>query len=289
MTKQVTRRLLINSLLLLVVAVLVYFIWYQPAIDKRKMNNNQTLFSIAPYQVERINIQHSNHADVVLTKEKQQWVLEEPGIAPVNPDKVKHLLTILQEPVIASYDLQGKDLSVYGLNPGKIKLKIISTDYEEEATFGSTNAVTLNRYILKNNTIYTISEIVYGMLGSSVIQLLEHRLLPEYLDVVEIDAPELFKTLPLSFWKKREAKNLADYIGDETILGKIKVTVQYAKQDKTHASSSALIQPHAGENTEIISKKQVIEFHILEINPAMVLGRPDLKIKYSFNEGILKE
>ncbi len=277
MAKQVSSRLLLNSLLLIVVAILVYFIGYQPI--KQRASAQQSLFSIATYQATGIHIQRPDKTAVTLIKKSDKWALIEPAIAAVNGERIKHLLTILQEPVIATYDPAGMDMSQFGLAPGKIKLRITSTDHAEEITFGSTNSVTLNRYILKNNTIHTINEIVYGVLGSSVTQLLAHRLLPDYAEIVSIDAPKLLARISPEFWHNVEAKDIADYNGDETIIGKIKLTIQKA-------------QNMGGNKTEQVvanqNETQSIVFNILAIKPSLILARPDLNVKYTFDENVMK-
>ncbi len=260
-------RLWVNLLLLVVGAALAYIIWYQP----QQKAATQRLFHTAGYQANDIYIQRTGKKDIRLRKEHDKWRLTEPAIAAVNQDRVKHLLTILQEPIIATYDPAGKDLSAFGLNPGKIKLTINA----EEATFGSTNPVTLNRYILKNNKIYTIREIVYGVLGTSITAILAHRLLPEDYKVVKVDAPELFAKIPFYLWNQIEASGLADMTGKETIIAKIQLS----------------IQPIASESNDLVlesQRSQQIELGILALKPQLVLGRLDLNVKYTFNREVMK-
>lgn len=259
-----SKRLWLNLILLLIGAVLVYFVAYNPTQTLKKgQQNPNSLFTIAPYQAEDILIEHKNKPAIVFRKINDQWRLIKPGIAPVNSEKIKHLLTILREPVIASYDPEGKDLTQFGLAPSKIKLTINS----EEATFGSTNPVTLNRYILKNNRIYTIKEIVYGVLGTSVVSFLTHRLVPDLVlekEAVKVKStPEMFSQKKSSFWQQLEARNIADYEGDETIIGKIELLL-YSDQ-----------------------QQEQINLDVLEIEPVLVLGRPDLQVKYTYDKNIL--
>lgn len=255
------KRLWLNIVLVVLLGGLVYFIMSQPSQQQQAQQQNrnaQRLFNLASYQVEMIHIQRPNGADIKLQKVNEKWQLLEPARAAVNQDRIKHLLTIVDEPVIAEYELKDKELSTFGLDPGKITLTI----NEEQAIFGSTNPVTLNRYILKNNKIYTIKEIVYGVLGSSVTNLLTHTVLPEHIKVSSILAPELFQGLPLDFWTTTQAIDIADYVGDETIIGKMTLTLQ---------------------------DEQAIVLDLLSIKPLLVIGRPDLKVKYTFDENNTSE
>ncbi len=262
-----SKRLWLNLILLVVGAVLVYFVAYNPVPTLKKgQQNPNSLFSIAPYQAEDILIEHKDKPAIVFMKINDQWQLMKPGIAPVNSERIKHLLTILREPIIASYDPEGKDLTPFGLSSSKIKLTINS----EEATFGSTNPVTLNRYILKNNTIYTIKEIVYGVLGTSVVSFLTHRLLPEQATVEVKSLPELFSEKDTSFWQQLEAQNIADYDGEETVIGKIELLVSIENQQ---------------EVTSRISEQ--LSLDVLQIEPVLVLGRSDLQVKYTYDKNVL--
>lgn len=245
------KRTLLNLVLLFFVVALALFIWLQPFSGQQQAPKR--LFELAPYEAELILIQRKDAPDIKLQKLDGAWQLVLPGRAPVNQERIKQLLTVLEEPIIASYDLEGKALSEFGLDPGKISLTINT----EQATFGATNPVTLNRYILKDKKIYTIKEIVYGVLGSSVVNLLKHDLLPESSKVVSVSAPALFQPLDTDFWTDIKAIDIADYSGDETIIGKI--TLELSDQSST-------------------------ELDILAIKPALVFGRSDLRVKYTFDE-----
>lgn len=271
------KRIGLNLFLLMVGVVLFYFITDQPAFfqqDQKGQASHVRLFSMAPYQATDIQIKRQGQLDIVFNKVDDQWLLVKPGIAAVNPDKVKHVLTIINEPVIASYDLAGKDLGAFGLSQGKIKLTI----NHEELIFGSTNAITLNRYLLKNNKIYTINEIVYGVLGGSVVGFLKHQLLPEPYNIESIVAPELFNHVSDQFWAEVEARNMADYEGDEIVIGKIKLKIKL----KTELKMGLREADPANQN-----QPQIIEFDILASQPVLILGRPDLQVKYTFDKSIL--
>ena len=277
MAKQVSKRLILNSLLIILFAMLVYFIGYQPNFKQpadRAMGQSNALFTIASYQANHIKIIRVGEQSIELTKKADDWQLTQPALAPLNKNRIKHLLTILEEPIVASYKVAGKDLKTFGLTPGKVELIIASKDKTESLIFGKTNAVTLNRYVLKNNEIHTINEIVYGVLGTSITQLLAHHLLPDSVEITKVEAPALLANFPHSFWQNVEAQNIADDNGDDTIIGKVVIEVVEKAETTTELSNI---------------KNESITFNILAIKPALVLSRPDLKVKYTFAEGILSE
>lgn len=246
-----SKRVWINLLLLIAFAVLVSFIFFKP---EPAAPPAKGLFSVTPYDATEITIQRPDDTLIRLRKNDTQWALEEPTQAPLNQDRIKHLLTILQEPIINSYPLDPQQLTTFGLdNASAIALTINA----ETVLFGKTNAVTRNRYALKGQQVYTIAEIIYGTLGSSLTNLLTHRLFLPSSTINTIEAPEIFDTEKTSAWESLEAINIADYIGDETIIGEIKVTM---------------------------SDGVIHTFNLFAHAPQLILGRDDIKVKYTFSE-----
>lgn len=247
------KRLWLNILLLGIAALLVFLLAYEPKIDVSEQP--QRLFKVTGYDARLILIERQNQPDIMLKKTLDDWELVKPGIAPVNNQRIRHLLTLLGEPVISQLDAEGADLKLFKLDPGKIKLTI----NDETLTFGKTNPITKNRYVLKNKSIYTIAEIVYGTLGSSVTHLLQHRLLPVNQKALDIEAPSHFlsTTSALENWNMLEAENIADYRGNETILALISLSLESGNK---------------------------LEFEVLAIKPQLVLGRADLKVKYTLGK-----
>lgn len=246
-----SKRLWINLLLIVALAGLVVFIFFKP---KPATPPAQRLFSIPPYDATTIIIQRPEKSPILLSKHETQWVLETPTQAAVNQDRIKHLLTILQEPIVSSYPLDPQQLQTFGLDE---ESAIALTINNETVLFGKTNPVTRNRYTLKDQHIHTIAEIIYGTLGSSLTNLLTHRLFFTGSRITEIQAPAIFDTEKTSEWETLEAINIADYAGDETTIGEIRVSL-------------------ADGTTQI--------FNLFAHAPQLILGREDIKVKYTFTE-----
>ncbi|CAA6809963.1 MAG: Unknown protein [uncultured Thiotrichaceae bacterium] len=246
-----SKRLWINLLLVIALAALLVFIFFKPELAAPPAKK---LFSVTPYDATAITIQRPEKATISLRKQQTRWMLEKPTQAAVNQDRIKHLLTILQEPIINSYPLDPQQLNTFGLNK---ESAIQLTINEETVLFGKTNAVTRNRYTLKNQQVHTIAEIIYGTLGSSLTNLLTHRLFINNNSISNIEAPALFDTEKVAEWGGLEAVNIADYVGDEIIIGEIKVTLT---DNSTHT------------------------FNLFAHEPKLILGRGDINVKYTFIE-----
>lgn len=261
------KKLWLNALLLSSVVLLVFLLSDSSRLENRATAPPQRLFQTPLYDVQRIMIERQGKTDIVLMKEQQQWLLIKPALAPLNHQRIQHLLTILDEPIQGKLARQEGDLEAFQLEAEKIKLTI----NDEKITFGMINPITKNRYVLKNTSIYTIKEIVYGTLGSSVTQLLQHRLLPNNLQVTQIETPASFynTTVAKEAWHTVEATNIADYSGNETILGIVSLTIQNNKQNN---------EKHRNHERTALT---TLVFDILAIKPTLILGRADLKVKYT--------
>lgn len=265
------KKLWLNLALLLLVVGLVLLLMINNKSEQAQHNAGKSmrLFDTLAQDVQRIVIERQGKQTVVLQKKQQYWLLAKPALAALSEQRIQHLLTIVEEPIQGKLARQEGDLARFQLDAEQIKLTI----NDEKITFGMINPVTKNRYVLKNGSIYMIKEIVYGTLGSSVTQLLQHRLLPRHLQVTQIEAPASFYTTATTYeaWHTVEATNIADYSDNETILGIVSLTLQSHKQ-----------QNNNNDNKQVTLTTLV--FDILAIKPTLILGRADLQVKYTIDK-----
>lgn len=154
-------RLWLNAGLLLLVLALAVLIWLKPGSDDKQSAQlldlslqDVTTIRITPTEVDRPAIR--------LKKEGDAWFLEEPWQKKAKAEKVAHLLTLLAEESISRYPAAGRNLEQYQLDPGLIKVSFNDT----ELTFGMSNPMNYQRYILKDNTIHLVNETVFSALTS---------------------------------------------------------------------------------------------------------------------------
>jgi hypothetical protein len=256
----------LNACLLLIVVLLIVFLVYSSEQSKRDVSQQRRLFQTTLQEAQRIVIERQGQESIVLARKQQHWLLVKPAVAPVNEQRIRHLLTILDESIQGELARREGDLKSFKLDVAQIKLTVNN----EKITFGMINPITNNRYVLKNTNIYTIKEIVYGTLGSSVTPLLQHRLLPDNMIVTQLEAPASFyhTAQAQETWGILEASNIADYIGNETILGIVSLTIQN-KNNKQHHEKPALT---------------TLVLDILAIKPTLIVGRADLNVKYTIDK-----
>jgi len=277
------KQLWLNLFLFLFMMLLIGLLVYTSKPSTNATDQRQGLFKTTLQDAHYIRIERQGQPAMVLEKKQQhtqhaqrdQWLLVKPALAPLNRGRVRHLLTILNEPIQYQLTRKKGDLKAFKLDAERIKLTI----NDEKITFGMINPVTHNRYVLKNAEIYTIKEIVYGTLGSTVTHLLQHRLLPESMSVTQIEAPAVFYQTKQAQekWRLLEATNIADYAADETILGSVSLTIQNSESNNEQNNKTPAIIT------------TMLVFDILAIKPTLILGRADLKVKYTLDKMATKQ
>ncbi len=165
--RSTTKRLLINLLLLLLVAGLIWFVaTRQP--EGRKLAESLYDKSMGD-NVTRVLIHVEGHDDILIENtagenQDDHWMITRPIQAEADEDKVQLLFTLLTDPVSASYDAAGKDLSQFGLDKQKMSISFNGV----KLLMGNLNPVGQTRYILKGNKIYLIAETASALMQAGL-------------------------------------------------------------------------------------------------------------------------
>lgn len=158
MMNQNKRRLIQNTILLMVTIALAIFVWNK--------NNQPKALSSTLYdesigdEASEIRIFKEGRKDITLKLVKGLWRVTAPDEFEANSEKVRHLFTLLSENADNNYPTQGKDLAQYGLEKERLSVSFNGV----KIVFGKLNEVSMQRYILKGDTMYLISETVSGLL-----------------------------------------------------------------------------------------------------------------------------
>ncbi|MCK5726585.1 MAG: hypothetical protein KAH22_07155 [Thiotrichaceae bacterium] len=249
-SKGLSKRTIVNILLFIALLVLVYFIIYKPQqIFKPSSAMGASLFSMAAYEAEDILIEYQGKPDLRVQKINNQWQLTQPAKANIEHKRIKLLLTIMQEPIVASYPKKGADLASFGLDKPKGRLTING----ELLEFGKTNPISLNRYLLKDGQVHTMNEIVYGVIGSALPQLLAHRLIADNHSLTEVKAPTQLEHISLATWQSLVANHITE-----------------GRQSK---------EASLGDLT-LIAETARYHYEVLSVEPTLLLYRKDLDISY---------
>jgi len=160
------KRLIQNLVLIVVVAVIGFFLWMQKEADKNNTSHlASTLYdkSIGDEATE-ILIHVKDRTDILLKNTNDVWMVVQPEEFVADKEQVRHLFTILSENAETSYDLEGKDLAQYGLDEDRLSISFNNV----KLVFGEYNPVSHKRYIRKADKMYLVSETITGLLQTGV-------------------------------------------------------------------------------------------------------------------------
>lgn len=200
-------RLFLNLVLLLLVAGLGGFVWWQGNQPEQKPDS---LLTQTRADITRVTITRNpagDRPDVIrLERTGEQWNMLEPKQVQANATRITQLFTLLDETVEASYDASGMELAQYGLKPAAVSVAF----NDETLSFGDENPVSHKRYILGSGKIKLASEAVYGLLTGDPLELVSNKLVPQGRTIRKVSLPEGFSSKPetLQNWQSADAVRL---------------------------------------------------------------------------------
>ena len=140
-----SRRSLVNLILLLLTALLaLLFWWLQPVALP-------TLTRLQPDQIQEIRISDLKGRDIQLHKTAEGWRL---GQAPANTARIRQLLGICATPSLQSFPAPRERLQEFGLNPPPIHLRLNRL----ELAFGGNDPINGWRYVRIGDVIHLIGD-----------------------------------------------------------------------------------------------------------------------------------
>jgi hypothetical protein len=156
------KRLLMNIGLLFLVIALTWLAYQQVQKDNEGVG---TLYSHAIGDtMQEIRILVPGQDELVLSAEGEEWFITHPVREKANPKSLRHLLTLLAEPILATYDAQDKTLDTYDLGTAAVRVKFNGVEY----ALGKLNPINRQRYILLEEQILMANEVVYELLRRGV-------------------------------------------------------------------------------------------------------------------------
>jgi len=259
-------QIITNLLLLIFVIALALFLFGNDE-DKNKIIKLSTL---SADQVEQVNIYH-NQREILLKKINQQWQLTKPVDIQANQFRIKTLLNLLSTTSHAQYETDNLKLEKYGLD--KPATYIIFND--TKIYFGIVNPVNNLRYVKIENKLHLIDDHYYPLLSSQMGTLVARELLPAEKQVNKLVLPTHTFTRDTNNKWQSTTEISADAIV-ETI---------YQWQHKQAFAVHDLVQRKSLGEIQVYFKndKTPVLFHITDVDPWLIIARPELKLEYHFN------
>lgn len=260
-------RLLVNLGLLLLVVALGYLVFTS---NDKDSDAARVLTNIKAESINTITIRHNNRVTNI-EKTNGHWQITSPVNIAANDFRIGTILNLLST---ASY----ADYAADSLEPGKYKLEPADTSItfnKLQIDFGMINPINNYRYVKVNNRVHLIDDHHYPLLSSQPGTLVARTLLPADSKINKLVLPE--QTLALNskeIW--RSTKEISADAVVET-LNNWRNTEAFGVHDYFERKSLGAIKVY------IDNVYEPIQFFITDVDPWLIIARPDIKLEYHFN------
>lgn len=216
-----------------------------------------------------IKIQHNNNNTSIEKQQSGQWHITQPTAVPANDFRINSILKLLNAPIHNHYTLDEINLNDTGLAKPLTKIQLNNHIIE----FGITNPATNLRYIKSSNTVYTIEDVYYPLLGSHFSTLVSLKLLPADRKIEKIilanqtiakDQNGLWQSNSkisadninkiLDHWKNVQAFGVHEYIERKAGLRQVFIFIE--------------------------GQQQPVTYMITDSDPWLILARPEIGLEY---------
>jgi len=263
-----SRRTLLNLILLAIVGILVLVVVYEPGIEEQA---NPTLTNIDKTTINKIILERTGQQAVTLEKGTGNWSMLAPYKMSANQIKAESLLSLLQEETFAQYALKDLDSKTYGLD---IPRATIIFNDNERFDFGGTEPLNKRRYVRYNDLLFVINDRFYYQLMSPVTTFVNHKLLPDSDNITRLVLPDLSLTLKDAKWELEPKQ------GD---VSNDRANELIENWRMSHAMHISEYDGKAGKQQAQVyldNSDTPVIFHIIIDGDNVYLGRPDLGLKY---------
>ena len=239
-------------------------------VDDIDQNGSKKLSNISADSIAKIFIHH-HQRDIVIDKLNQKWHLAKPVVISANQFRIKTLLNLLSTISHAQYKVDDLDLKKYGFDEADTYISFNDT----KIVFGIINPINNLRYVMMNNELHLIDDHHYPLLSSQTGTLVARELLPASTKVNKLVLPE--------YTLARDENDLWKSTND-TSSDAIVETIQQWTHKQAFAVHDYVERESLGEIQAYIENNDTpVIFNITDVDPWIIIARPDIKLEYHFN------
>jgi hypothetical protein len=256
---------LINIALLTAVVALGWWAYFKPVTK----SDAYPLSALRPGTLSSIRIERSGQAPMVLERKNGVWWVTRPISAQAEPFQVERLLAILDTK--ASARLATGDLKRFDLDRPSAKLVLNGQTF----AFGTVSTTNREQYVLTQDAVYTIDLRHGAALPADFTQLIRRRLFAGSEIPVAFELAEFALNNKSGKWTLTPAPT-------ELSADDVNRWV-----DQWRQASALRVEPYdqgksIGEIRIEFKDGAKLALGILQLEPVLILVRPDEKLQYTF-------
>jgi hypothetical protein len=262
-------RTLINIVLLVLIVLLGSYV-YITSQQETESTASILLTQLPADDVTQILIQH-NQRQLELSKTNNRWHMLQPINIEANNFRIDTLLKLLKTVSHAAYPVAELELSKYGLSKSDTSISFNDITIE----FGITNPVNSYRYIRIGDTVHLVDDHYYPLLSSQTGTLVARELIAGDAVIEKLVLPEL--TL------YKDENSLWQSSGN-TEPDAISETLHHWKNSQAFGVHNYMPRESLGDiSVYLAGETEPVRFHVTDMDPWLIIARPDLDIEYHFN------
>ncbi len=266
-----SRRLLLNLLMLIAVLALIAVVYFEPGIEAPE--TPAALTALDDTTVTHIRIERAGDVLELERRDGRWWVLGAPEL-PADPLQVDNLLRMIAATPRRSYTAAEVDLKQLELDPAPV-----TVHFDDLAIkVGGTDPLEGLRYVQVGDRVALIPDNYQNTLQGKRAQLASRRLLPEGADIVALNLPE----------RHLHKRDDGSWDIDPPLEGISADAVPQLLQAWQHASALWVSAYVPGEGTTPVNVEladgTTIAFELRRSDRGVELARADLRLQYNLPE-----
>lgn len=263
-------RYLLNIALLLILAILVMLVVFEPG--KHVEPPPELITSLKPQAIQQIRLHTPRIADMELEKQGTQWLIRSPLQARANNARIENILAITEAVSLTRYPLSGLDLAQLGLADPHYTLQLDQV----ELRFGGTESLQLNRYLQLADRVHLINDRYSYLLQGSA---------EDFIDPQLLTAGETLQALSLPTVELRLANTQWQVVGspEQPSADRINTLVDNWRHARA-ARVTPLQQPASGDTIriELGNTARPLVYVLSRTDNEIILSQPELALSYHF-------
>jgi hypothetical protein len=262
-------RALLN-IALLVLIVLLGFYAYTTLQQQQRDNTASKLTSLSADEVEHIIIRH-NQRTLELRKNAGHWRMLQPIDTEANRFRIDTLLKLLEAQSHAAYPAAELESGKYGVSEAATAIRFNDVSIE----FGVVNPINNYRYVRIGDTVHLIDDHYYPLLSSQTGTLVARELIAGEAKIGKLVLPAttLYRD-ENGLWRSSNGIN-PDVVSE---------TLHHWKNSQAFGVHNYMARESLADiSVYLDGETEPLRFHVTDIDPWLIIARPDLDIEYHFN------